>query len=216
MTEAKSFLQEINEAILHGSPESRARALWHATDLLIAGRYTEDQIWVFGEVIDRLADEIEVAARAQLSKRLAPSDNAPVKVVKKLAFDDSIDVAGPVLRQSERLDTRTLVANAKSKSQQHLLAISERRTISEEVTDVLATRGDREVARSVAKNNGARFSNFGFLHMIERSENDSILVEKLGLREKIPRHLFQQLIAKASDDVKRKLKRERPDLVGPI
>ena len=59
-------------------------------------------------MIERLADEIEVAARAQLSKRLAPSDNAPVKVVKKLAFDDSIDVAGPVLRQSERLDTRTL------------------------------------------------------------------------------------------------------------
>ena len=216
MTEARSFLQEINEAILHGSPESRARALWHATDLLIAGRYTEDQIWVFGEVIGRLADEIEVAARAQLSKRLAPSDNAPVKVVKKLAFDDSIDVAGPVLRQSERLDTRTLVANAKSKSQQHLRAISERRTISEEVTDVLATRGDREVARSVAKNNGARFSNFGFLHMIERSENDSILAEQLGLREKIPRHMFQQLIARASDDVKRKLTRERPDLVGPI
>ena len=128
--------------------------MWHATDLLIAGRYTEDQIWVFGEVIGRLADEIEVAARAQLSKRLAPSDNAPVKVVKKLAFDDSIDVAGPVLRQSERLDTRTLVANAKSKSQQHLLAIWERRTISEEVTDVLATRGDREVARSVAKRRG--------------------------------------------------------------
>jgi len=216
MTEARSFLQEINEAILHGSPESRAQALWHATDLLITGRYTEDQIWVFGEVIGRLADEIEVAARAQLSKRLAPSDNAPVKVVKKLAFDDSIDVAGPVLRQSERLDTRTLVANAKSKSQQHLLAISERRTISEEVTDVLATRGDREVACSVAKNNGARFSSSGFLHMIERSENDSILAEQLGLREKIPRHLFQQLIAKAADDVKRKLKRERPDLVGPI
>ena len=41
MTEAKNFLHEINEAILQGSSESRARALWHATDLLIAGRYTE-------------------------------------------------------------------------------------------------------------------------------------------------------------------------------
>ena len=56
MTEARSFLQEINEAILQGSPESCARALWHATDILIAGRYTEDQIWTFGEVIGRLAD----------------------------------------------------------------------------------------------------------------------------------------------------------------
>jgi hypothetical protein len=50
MTKARSFLQEIDDAVLRGSPESRARALWHATDLLIAGRYTEDQIWVFGEV----------------------------------------------------------------------------------------------------------------------------------------------------------------------
>jgi hypothetical protein len=77
-----------------------------------------------------------------------------------------------------------------------------------------SNRRDDRGARSVAKNNGAPL--FGFLHMIERSENDSILAEKLGFREKIPRHLFQQLIAKASDDVKRKLKRERPDLVGPI
>ena len=60
------------------------------------------------------------------------------------------------------------------------------------------------------------FSDFGFLHMIKRSETNSILAEHLGLRKEIPRHMFQQLIAKASDDVKRKLERERPDLAGQI
>jgi uncharacterized protein (DUF2336 family) len=216
MTEARSFLQEINEAILQGAPESRARALWHATDLLIAGRYTEDQIWIFGEVIGRLADEIEVAARAKLAKRLAHTDNAPINVVKKLAFDDSIDVADPVLRHSERLDDKTLVANVRTKSQAHLLAISKRSSVPVVVTDELVTRGDREVVHSVAANNGARFSDFGFLHMIKRSEGDSILAEHLGLRKEIPRHMFQQLIAKASDVVKRKLERERPELVDAI
>ena len=137
MTEARSFLHEINEAVLQGSPESRARALWHATDLLIAGRYTEDQIWIFGEVIGRLADEIEVVARAKLAKRLAHTDNAPINVVKKLAFDDSIDVAGPVLQHSERLDAETLVTNIRAKSQPHLLAISKRRSIPIAVTDEL-------------------------------------------------------------------------------
>src|ERR1700686_771959 len=106
MTEASSFLQELNEAVLRGSRENRARALWHATDLLIAGRYTEDQIWVFGEVIGRLADEIELAARAKLAKLLAHSDNAPFNIVMLLAFDDSIEVAGPVLQHSQRLDTK--------------------------------------------------------------------------------------------------------------
>lgn len=216
MTDARSFLQEIDEAILQGSPESRARALWHATDLLITGRYTEDQIWIFGEVIGRLADEIEVAARAKLAKRLAHTDNAPINVVKNLAFDNSIDVAGPVLRHSERLDEETLVANARTKSQAHLLAISKRSSVPAVVTDELVTRGNREVVHSVAANNGAHFSDFGFLHMIKRSEGDSILAEHLGLRKEIPRHMFQQLIAKASDDVRRKLERERPELAGQI
>jgi uncharacterized protein (DUF2336 family) len=216
MIETKSLLQEINEAISQGSPESCARAVWHATDLLIAGRYTEDQIWTFGEVIGRLADEIELAARSELAKRLAYTNKAPINVVKKFAFDDSMDVAGPILQHSERIDTKTLVVNARTKSQAHLLAIAKRSSIPAVLTDELVTRGDREVVRSVASNNGARISDFGFLHMIKRSEGDSILAEQLGLRKEIPRHMFHQLIAKASDDVRRKLGRERPELMDQI
>ena len=124
-----SVLQELNDAISKGTPESRLKALWHATDMLIMGRYTESEIWIFGEVIGRLSDEIELAARSQLAKRLARSDKAPVYIINKLAFDDSIDVAGPILRYSERLSNQALVANARSKSQQHLIAISRRRSI---------------------------------------------------------------------------------------
>ncbi len=211
-----SFLQELDVAVSKGSAESRERALWYATDLLIVGRYTDDEIWMFGEIIGRLEQDIETAARAQLARRLARSDNAPVKIVNKLAFDDSIDVAGPVLREFVKLDTRTLVANARSKSQQHLLAISKRRSIDPEVTDVLVTRGDRDVVRSVATNVGARLSDFGILQMIKRSESDSILVNQMGCRKDIPRHLFQQLIAKAADNAKKRLGGERPEAAGQI
>jgi uncharacterized protein (DUF2336 family) len=213
---AKTFLQELEEAVSRGSPDSCLRALWHATDLLIAGRYSEVEIWTFGEVIGRLAEEIELESRCRLAKRLASSSNAPIGVVNKLAFDDSIDVAGPVLRRSERLDVKTLVATARTKSQQHLLAISTRRSIGKDVTDVLVARGDQKVLRSVAANDGASFSEFGFFHLVKRSEGDSILVEHIGLRRDIPRHLFQQLIAKASDEVKRKLETERPDMEREI
>jgi uncharacterized protein (DUF2336 family) len=216
MIEPGSFLQELEQAVSRGSAESRLRALWHATDLLIAGRYSEDEIWIFGEVIGRLADGIEVAARAQLSKRLVRTDNASINIVKKLAFDNSIDVAGPMLQHSARLDAKTLVLNIRTKSQSHLLAISKRSSLPVVITDELVTRGNREVVNSVAINNGACFSDFGFLRMIKRSEADSILAEQLGLRKDIPRHLFQQLIAKASDDVRRKLESERPDLVSQI
>src|ERR1700737_2031912 len=213
MSKVKSFLQGLDDAVLRGTPASRMRAMQQTADLLIAGGYSDDEIWTFGEVIGRLADEIEVAARAQLARRLARIDNAPVNIIHKLAFDDSIDVAGPILRDSERLEAYALVANVCTKSQSHMLAISKRKSIDETVTDVLVTRGDKEVVNSVAKNNGARLSDFGFLHMIKRAEGDSILAEQLGLRRDIPRHIFQQLIAKASDDVKKRLEHGRTEMV---
>jgi hypothetical protein len=91
-----SFLQELDVAVSRGSAESRQRVLWYAADLLIAGRYTDDEIWM---------------ARAQLARRLARADNAPINIINKLAFDDSIDVAGPILvaqrkRQNKRREPR--------------------------------------------------------------------------------------------------------------
>jgi len=215
-TDSRSFLQELDEAVLRGTAESRTKALSYATDMLMIGRYSEEEIWMFGEVIGRLADAIEVAARAQLSKRLAKSSHAPINVVKKLAFDDAIEVAGPILQHCERLDSQTLISNIRTKSQPHMLAISKRASIPAVVTDELVTRGNREVVTSVAANGGASFSDFGLLHAIKRSKGDSILAEQLGLRKDIPRQMFQQLIAKASADVRRKLEQERPDLAGQI
>ena len=60
MSETKTYLRDLNDAISRGTAESRLRALWHTTDLMITGGYSDDEIWTFGEVIGRLADEIEV------------------------------------------------------------------------------------------------------------------------------------------------------------
>src|SRR6201993_721193 len=164
----RTHLRELDEAISRGTPESRARALWHATDLLIAGSYSEEEIQTFGRVIERLADEIEVEVRAWLSVRLSHFDEAPINVIRKLAFDDAIEVAGPVLEESVRLDYETLIANVRSKSQSHMLAISRRTSLGENVTDVLVARGNRTVVNSVAANSGARFSASRLLPMVHR------------------------------------------------
>ena len=78
--------------------------------------------------------------------------------MRRLAKDDDIAVAGPVLAQSPRLAEADLVDIARTKSQAHLLAISGRAGIGEAVTDVLVRRGDREVVRSVADNQPAQLS----------------------------------------------------------
>jgi uncharacterized protein (DUF2336 family) len=212
----KPLLEELDQAILTGSPERRERALWAATDMLMVGRYTDEEIWVFGEVIGRLAAEIELAARARLAEKLSRIDHAPPQLIDNFASDDAIEIAGPVLRYSEQLDVRALVRHARTKDQLHLLAISRRRSVAEPVTEVLVTRGHKAVARSLTANQGARFSEASFLNLIKRSESDSILAEQLGQRKDIPRHLFQQLIAKASEETKKKLEVERPDMMDDV
>jgi uncharacterized protein (DUF2336 family) len=158
----------------------------------------------------RLISTIEAKARAKLAHRLAPIANAPSNVIHMLAFDDDIDVAQPVLKQSQRLADPALVANAHTKSQRHLFAISQRRSLSEAVTDVLVERGDGEVVHSVVKNAGARFSDAGFRILINRSAGDDDLATIVGLRSDIPRPHFLVLLEKASSAVRRRLAAEHP------
>jgi uncharacterized protein (DUF2336 family) len=133
-----------------------------------------------------------------------------------LAFDDDIEVAQPVLRASERLQDSTLLANASTKSQQHLYAISQRAALSEAVTDVLVERGDRQVVHSVVKNVGARFSDAGFRMLVKRSEGDDDLATTVGLRSDIPRPHFLVLLEKASSAVRTRLAAENPQALSAI
>jgi len=207
-----SLIGELEQAIASGTAERRVASLWHVTDLFITGasRYSDEQISLFDDVIARLAAQIEVTARAKLARLLAPVANAPVNTIKALASDAEIEVAGPVLARSERLDDATLRETAASRGQLHLLAISKRRILSEAVTDVLLERGDSRVARAVTRNAGARFSDAGFEMLVKRSAGDDVLAERLGLRSDIPRHHFVRLIARASDAVRAKLAAANP------
>ncbi len=186
------LIAELEAALTSRTVTRRVEMLTRVADLFVVGasRYSEEQIGVFDDVMVRLASAVEARARAKLAHRLAPIANAPSNLIHMLAFDDAIEVARPILSQSERLKDSTLVANANTKSQQHLLAIAQRRSLSEAVTDVLIERGDREVARSVVNNVGSRFSDAGFRMLVERSAGDDDLTTKIGLRSDIPRLHF--------------------------
>jgi hypothetical protein len=105
-----SFLEELDQAILSGIPAKRERALWAATDMFMVGRYTDEEVWVFGEIIGRLAAEIELAARAKLAEKLSRIEHAPPQLIGKFAADPSAEIAGPVLQYSKQLDVRALGA----------------------------------------------------------------------------------------------------------
>lgn len=187
MQTLSSLVRDVEDAVLGGDAQKRLGMLRRMTDLfsLEAGRLNETQTVTFDEVMIRLSPTVPTKARIELSERLADLGLAPRKVVRDLAFDRSAEVAGPVLRRSA-LDERDLVQIAKERGQEHLFALSHRENLSESVTDVLVTRGDQKVVRSVAGNDGARFSPHGFTTLTDRARDDAVLEDTLKARSDLP------------------------------
>jgi uncharacterized protein (DUF2336 family) len=208
----ETLISTVENALKHGAATDRVEALRYVGDLFEFGseQFTDHQVAEFDDILMRLVAEVEISARVMLANRFAPIRNAPPALIRNLAFDDAIDVAGPILTRSERLGRAALIENAKTKSQQHLLAISRRASLEEAVTDILVERGDRQVVQSTAANPGAKFSEGGFAKLVERSEGDDNLAICVGARPDVPRHHFLKLLAKASQTVREKLEAEDP------
>jgi uncharacterized protein (DUF2336 family) len=201
-----SLLPELEDVVQHGSAEKRAETLRRITTLFLEGApaFSDRHVGVFDDVIGFLIAEIEQKALAELSQRLAPVPNAPTKVVRTLASHDDIDVAGPVLKQAN-IAEQDLIHIAERKSQQHLLAMAERPSVSEALADVIVARGDRDVSRSIATNAAAKLSENAFSTLVKRAEQDSVLAERVGMRNDIPPRLFRELLVKASEVVQKRL-----------
>ncbi len=176
------FIPELEDVLQRGSRQKRAEALRRVTALFLDGAesYSDAHVKLFDDVFALLIEEIQNKARAELSHCLAPISNAPIKVLRMLANDDDIAVAGPVLKLAACLAEADLVDLAKTKSQAHLQAISARQVLGEAVTDVLVRRGDREVARSVADNRGARISEAAFSVWSNAPRAMAFLPRRLG------------------------------------
>jgi uncharacterized protein (DUF2336 family) len=207
MVAQDSLISELEDSIRTGSHDKRVQTLRRVTDLFLAEteRFNDEQINVFDDVLKRLIDRIETKALAELSRRLAPISNAPNDVIQKLARNDEISVASPVLMQSLRLSNANLVEIANSKSQAHLLAIAGRDQLETSVTDALVTRGDGEVLNRLANNSGAAFSETSFATLVERAGKDDSLALQLGRRLDMPLRLFRELLLRATEAVRAKL-----------
>jgi len=212
MTMLYSLIQEVQDATTSGSTNRQLKALTRITDLFLAGsaRYSKRQVELFDEVFKILVEAIELKTRIKLARRFATDADAPPALVRAFATNDAAAVAGPVLSLSPALGEGDLIASASHQSQDHLLAIAQRETISEAITDILIERGEAKVVRAVAKNAGARISDDGFGELVLRSGGDGELALHVGTRRDIPRHHFLRLLETASASVCRKIVAANP------
>ncbi len=207
MSQALQIIDELEVALKSNSTERHLSILKSVTGLFLAGhdRITEEVSAVFDGVMVRLIEYVESRARIELSRDVAPIANAPENVIHRLARDDDIAVAGPVLVQSPRLTDESLVEIAESKGQSHMGKIAERAQLSSTVTDVLVDRGDQEVATKVAVNSGARLSQTGMSMLAMRASGDNDLTHAMAQRADISPALFKRLLTHATEEARQRL-----------
>ena len=218
MTTFSSLVNEIQDAPISGHTQRQLRALTRITDLFVAGagRHSKQQIELFNEVFKTLVAVIELETRIKLSRHLATIPDAPSALVRAFAFDDTVAVAAPVLSESAALSDSDLVASASTQGQGHLHAIARRRTLSEVITEVLIERGEPNVVHTVAKNEGARFSDGSFRELVARAGDDAQLALHVGMRHDIPRHHFLKLLETASASVCARIAAANPQYVDAV
>ena len=212
------MMSDLENAVASHSAERRSETLRKVTDLFVGGapKFSEQQVALFDGVIGRLAQDADVAARTELSTRLAPIDNAPVATIEHLANDDAIAVAGPILKGSARLSDAQLTALAALRNQGHLQAIAGRRDLGAHVTDVLLTRGDGHVARTVAGNSSARLSESGFDRIADLATRDPRLAECVVARADIPPRHLRTVATLLPEPVRQRLAANNPQLAERI
>jgi hypothetical protein len=206
------------DTVARSSSRGRERTLARITDLLVrdAARLGEEQVSLFDDVIGRFAPNVPVDARAALAERLSTLRKAPPKVIRALAFDEDIGVAGPVLANSACLNDQDLIEVAIVRGSDHMAAICERPAVSEQVSDILVSQGDSRIWRAIAGNEGAQFSPSGRAELLDRSKSDERLQDALGERSDLSEEELHQLVAMAEDAERERVSATMPPTVADL
>jgi uncharacterized protein (DUF2336 family) len=213
MTIATTLIPGLDEIVRNGDPKRRAEAARRIAELFLqdAPHLRPSHVDLFDEILIDLFPHAELVARAELAERLSLIANAPRVLIGRLARENEIMVAGPILRRSPVLDEDVLLEIARVKGQGHLLAMAERPGLSTDLTDVIVERGDRDVIRRAAGNAGALFSDNGYGELIKRASQDGVLTLTVGQRADLSDVRLKQLLAGSIDVIRRRLH----DIVKP-
>jgi uncharacterized protein (DUF2336 family) len=199
----QSLITELNTTLTTASEAQQLSILRRVTDLFLerASDFSAEHIAVFDDVIGLLIRRADKAALIELSRKIAPVENAPVKLVDTLACDDNIAIAGPILEKSNSVSDKCLAGVAGAASEKHLRALAARTQISETVTDILIDRAGADMARKLVANPGARLSEIGFVKLINRAKTDGALAGMVAARPDLPPELEPFLkLALVSDE----------------
>jgi uncharacterized protein (DUF2336 family) len=185
---AQALVSELGAMLPNRSDAQRYSMLREICDLFLthAPACRADQITLFGEVMMALVEIVRRDALVELSGKLAPVDNAPRKVARRLARDDDMAIAGPMLTRSNALTDKDLAEILANTGPSHLKAVLKRPQLGAAVSDFLLERDDPELIYKLAASEDVCFSEVGIVKLVYAAKNDKKLAEIVRRRKDLP------------------------------
>ena len=185
--------------------EGRRELLRRVTEALDpSAPLVPDEVAAFDDVLAAVASDYSTQVRAQIARLIASSLSPFSRSAQRFAMDD-IEVARPILEHSEALTEDTLLRVVNQKSQDHMMAVTRRRRISEAVSHALVERGDDAVVTSLLTNQRAEIGSEAYGMVAKRAETSPVLQAPLVRRSGVPIELLNDLYMKVEADLRREI-----------
>lgn len=168
------------------SNESRSELAAAITDLFDGGGVvlTERERALMFEILHDVVRDAEMTVRKLVSTRLADRTDPPSDLIKLLA-NDEIEVAFPILSESEVLKDNDLIEVIRQRTLEHQMAVAIRQSVSEAVADALVQQGNERVIRTLLQNDNARISGKTMEFLVEQSERMNSFQEPVLRRREL-------------------------------
>lgn len=195
MAPEKINLLSLNKIAYEKTPESRRIILNKVADLFLEHKpasgtklHTD-----FDHVMQSLCEAVSEKLRAQTAHKLAFTQDGPRGLLLKLATD-AIEVAAPILQNSESLTDEDLICIIERKGADHATAIADRQNLSPAVSHAIAKAEHDGALGRLLTNTGAKIDRQTFEIATLRAEDNLSLQDALVSRHNTPLDLLADLI----------------------
>ncbi|MBK8837249.1 MAG: DUF2336 domain-containing protein [Hyphomonadaceae bacterium] len=192
-----------------GSSEKRRELLRQITDVFLADppERSDRESMLFDEIVGAVAADLETQVRIELARKVAVSDVPVQRTARRLAMD-VIEVARPVLEHSKALSEADLIDVIQAKSQDHMMAVTKRPHIGENVSSALVSKGEDRVVASLLENPTARMNRETFERVAERAEVSRVLHAPFVRNAHVPLDLLNNVYLKVEHNLRREIMRK--------
>ena len=186
--------------------EQRRILLRECTDIFFqttGGRNTRESA-LLDDVLRMVAAEMQESVLADLSNTFASTPDAPAGLIRDLAIR-SFEIAAPILRHSPALDEQTLLQVVNHQSQEHIKAVAQRPSVSENLSEAIVHRGDDHALDALVRNEGARLSRPTMEIAVDRAQANTMLHEAVVTRRDLPLDLLNEMYFTVEKQLREKI-----------